>query len=228
MSQYCFETVGRQNIFWKTFFYEETFILWLGFFGPSRLFHSFWAESMVRGWGSMGDPREKKTHDHLQAEIGLSHIWPKLGSKSERWDDKRFRALKISNLNHSATGRKCLHSNVSTYSIYMFFTCTNVETLMYFHDSCLLPVQMLELWWRRKPKALSLSCFCTVNDLVLLYTYFNHFWIPLLDPVLPGRFLFDVCLISPYIYIYIYILNIYMYIYIYIYIYILQVQYRLQ
>ena len=40
-------------------------------------------------------------------------------------------------------------------------------------------LQMLELWWRRKPKALSSSCFCTVNDIVLLYTYFNHFWIPL-------------------------------------------------
>ena len=75
---------------------------------------------------------------------------------------------------------------------------------MYFHDSCFLPVKMLELWWRRKPKALSLSYFCTFNDLVLLYTYFNHFWIPLLDPVLPGIFLFAVCLISPYIYIYIY------------------------
>ena len=89
---------------------------------------------------------------------------------------------------------------IASYLLYIvsILTCTNVETLMYFYDSCFLPVQMLELWWRRKPKALRLSCFCTVNDLVLLYTYFNHFWIPLQDPVLPGIFLFDVCLISPY------------------------------
>ena len=30
--------------------------------------------------------------------------WPKLGSNPQRWDDKWFRALKISGLNHSATG----------------------------------------------------------------------------------------------------------------------------
>ena len=31
------------------------------------------------------------------------------------------------------------------FMIHVFFTCTNVETLMYFYDSCFLPVQMLEL-----------------------------------------------------------------------------------
>ena len=37
---------------------------------------------------------EKKTPD----------MWPELGSNPQRRDDKRFRALKISGLNHSATG----------------------------------------------------------------------------------------------------------------------------
>ena len=46
-----------------------------------------------------------------------------------------------------------------------FLPVQMLKLQMYFHDSCFLPVQMLELWWRRKPKALSLSCFCTVNDL---------------------------------------------------------------
>ena len=28
----------------------------------------------------MGDPREKKTPDYPQAELGLLHMWPELGS----------------------------------------------------------------------------------------------------------------------------------------------------
>ena len=39
---------------------------------------------------------EKKTPDHPQAELGLSDMWPELGSNSQRYDDERFRALKIS------------------------------------------------------------------------------------------------------------------------------------
>ena len=51
----------------------------------------------------MGDPREKPP-DHPQAELGLSHVWPELGSNPQGWDDERFRALKINILNHSAMG----------------------------------------------------------------------------------------------------------------------------
>ena len=51
----------------------------------------------------MGGPRETPP-DHLQAELGLSHMWPELGSNPEWWDDERFKALKISGLNHSAKG----------------------------------------------------------------------------------------------------------------------------
>ena len=51
----------------------------------------------------MGDSREEPP-DHQQAELGLSHMWPKLGLNPQWWDDERFRALKICDLNHSATG----------------------------------------------------------------------------------------------------------------------------
>ena len=49
----------------------------------------------------MGDPSEKPT-DHPQAELGLPHMRPELGSNPQRWDDEQLRALKISDLNHSA------------------------------------------------------------------------------------------------------------------------------
>ena len=48
-----------------------------------------------------GDPREKPPD---QAELGFSHMWPELDLNPQRWDDERFRALKINVLNHSATG----------------------------------------------------------------------------------------------------------------------------
>ena len=58
---------------------------------PSRLFYSFWAEPIIR-WAKTGDPREKPP-DHPQAELGLSHMWPELGSNPQRWDDERFRSI---------------------------------------------------------------------------------------------------------------------------------------
>ena len=57
---------------------------------------------MVFG-AKMGDPQEKPP-DHPQVELGLSHKWPELGSNPQRWDDERFKTLKISDLNHSTTG----------------------------------------------------------------------------------------------------------------------------
>ena len=54
------------------------------------------------GGAKTGDPQVKPP-DHPQAELGLSHTWPKLSSNSQQWDDKRFRALEISGLNHSGT-----------------------------------------------------------------------------------------------------------------------------
>ena len=59
--------------------------------------------SQSLGGAKTGDSREKPP-DNPQAELGLSHMWPERGSNPQQWDDKRFRALKISGLNHSATG----------------------------------------------------------------------------------------------------------------------------
>ena len=51
----------------------------------------------------MGDPREN-TPDYPQAELGSSPMWLELGSNPQWWDDKRFRALKISDLDNLAQG----------------------------------------------------------------------------------------------------------------------------
>ena len=58
-------------------------LLQFGFYGPSRLFHLL-RPSQLLGGTKMRDLREKQP-DHLQAELGLSHV-------------TRAR------LNHSATG----------------------------------------------------------------------------------------------------------------------------
>ena len=82
-------------------------------FGPSRLFHTFWPESIGRWAENERSPRKKL--GHRQAELGLSHIWPEQGSYPQWWDDKWFGALKISCLNHSAMGAafKAKHENKS-------------------------------------------------------------------------------------------------------------------
>ena len=65
------------------------------------------------GGAKMGDPWEKPP-EHPQAELGLSHMWPELGSNPQRWADQRFRALKISGINNSAEGA-ALKLNVYMY-----------------------------------------------------------------------------------------------------------------
>ena len=62
----------------------------------SRLFHSYRDEPIGR-WGETGVPRENHL-THPQAELGLSHMWPVRGSNLHQ------RALKFSDLTHSATG----------------------------------------------------------------------------------------------------------------------------
>ena len=76
------------------------FLIWV--LRPVKLFHSFWAKSIVR-WAKTGDPQEKPPY-YLQAKLGLSLMWPELGSNLQQWDDKWIRALKISILTHSAMG----------------------------------------------------------------------------------------------------------------------------
>ena len=71
--------------------------------------------SLILSWvnckvgAKTGDPWEKPL-DNPQEELGLSHTCPELGLKPQGWDDERFTALKISILDHSATGaaRKCM------------------------------------------------------------------------------------------------------------------------
>ena len=76
-----------------------------GGYGPSRLFHSFWDESIVR-WGKTGDPREKTpaSRTWLASYVTQAKLEPKAG------DGERFRALKVSDLNHSPTGAACWYS----------------------------------------------------------------------------------------------------------------------
>ena len=48
---------------------------------------------------------QNKPHGHPQAELGLSQMWPELGLNPHRWDDERFRVLKVisGGLYHSDT-----------------------------------------------------------------------------------------------------------------------------
>ena len=78
------------------------FFYYLGFTARKDYFTHF-ELSQSLGGAKTGDPREKPL-DRPQAELGLSHMWPELGWNPQQWDDERFRALKISILNHMATG----------------------------------------------------------------------------------------------------------------------------
>ena len=79
----------------------QTFFFNLGFTTRQNYFTNF-EPSQSQGRAKTGDPPGKPLN-HPQAELGLSHMWPELGLNPQGWDDVRFRALKISSLNHSAT-----------------------------------------------------------------------------------------------------------------------------
>ena len=74
----------------------------LGFTARQDYFTHF-EPSQSLGGAKTWDPQET-TPDHPLAELGLSYMWPERGSNPQRWDNERFRALKISGLSHSATG----------------------------------------------------------------------------------------------------------------------------
>ena len=78
------------------------FVFYLDFTAHQDYFTNF-EPSQSLGGAKTGGPWEKPS-DHPQAKLGLSHMWPELGSNPQLWDDQRLRALKISGLNHSATG----------------------------------------------------------------------------------------------------------------------------
>ena len=48
---------------------------------------------------------EKNYLTTLKQKVGLSHMWPELGSNQQRWDDERFRTLKISFLTNRSQDR---------------------------------------------------------------------------------------------------------------------------
>ena len=79
------------------------FIVLFGFYGTSRLFHSFLNRVSRKVGRKRRDLRDTPL-DHLPADLGLSHMWPDLGLNPQRLDDERLRVLNISVLNHSATG----------------------------------------------------------------------------------------------------------------------------
>ena len=80
------------------------FCFWFVFYGPMRLFHSFWAHSIVR-WGQKWEIPEKNHHKQNLACL----TWPEQGSNTQWWDHKQFRALKISVLSHSTMGMHILN-----------------------------------------------------------------------------------------------------------------------
>ena len=103
-----------QNLFWhfwkiKLFCPIEIFCLssserkrfsLFGFYGPSRLFHSFWAQSIVR-WGENGRSPRKTTWPPASRTWLVQHVtWARLEPTAVRW-----RAM-ISGLNHSAKGKE--------------------------------------------------------------------------------------------------------------------------
>ena len=76
--------------------------LFIWVFTARQDYFSNFEPSQTIGGVKMG-PAQEKPPDHPKAELSLSHMWPELDSNLQWWDDKRFRALKISVLNHSST-----------------------------------------------------------------------------------------------------------------------------
>ena len=78
-------------------------LIWFGFHGPSRLFHSSWAEPVDRWGGNETSLRKKKIWSPASRTWLVTHV-TRARLEPQRWDDKWLRALKISGLNFSATG----------------------------------------------------------------------------------------------------------------------------
>ena len=83
-------------------------------FTARQYYFTHFEPSQSLGGAKTGDPREKPS-DHPQAKLGLSHMWPKLGSNPQRWDDERLIALKISALTTRPWGPPSLISVVAWY-----------------------------------------------------------------------------------------------------------------
>ena len=69
--------------------YDIDLFFYLCFTARQDYLHSF-EPGQSLGGAKMGDPREKPP-DHPQAELGLSHIRPELGSNPQRWAAEQFK-----------------------------------------------------------------------------------------------------------------------------------------
>ena len=78
-------------LFFLVFFFFLFFsflFFFIGFCSPTRLFHLFWAESIVR-WGENARSPRKNTWPPSCRTWLVSR---ELGSNPQRWNDERFRA----------------------------------------------------------------------------------------------------------------------------------------
>ena len=76
---------------------------YLGFTAGQDYFTHFEPRQSLGG-AKMGGPPRKNNLTTCKQNLTLSHKCPKLGSNPQWWDEEQSRALKISGLNHSATG----------------------------------------------------------------------------------------------------------------------------
>ena len=81
------------------------------------------------------EPREKPP-DHPHAELGLSHLWPELGSNPQRWDDDRFRTLTISVLTTRPRGVKMSDKYIIPLMLYFSVSCAVVSIGTIYNDPC--------------------------------------------------------------------------------------------
>ena len=129
-------------------------IVSLHFFGftARQDYFTHFEPSQSLGRAKTEDPREKQ-HDHPQADLGFSHMWSELGSNPQRWDDERFRALKISALNLSATG---VATTFITTDLFWLIPKCNFHTVI--KDCNEKLCQLMRLWYlsHRRPAKASL------------------------------------------------------------------------
>ena len=144
------------NYLFKAFFSIIYFFVCLCFTACQDYFTHF-EQSQSLGEAKMGDRRKKSNlTTHKQNLVCL--MWPKLGSNPQRWDDKRFRSLKISCLNHSAMQK--------TFFRYwrMYFL-----SLVLWPSVLILFLRANPIWQVYGTKSLRLHLFHTLVSLQYLY-----------------------------------------------------------
>ena len=158
--------------------YKAPFLF--GFNNPSRLFHSFWAEPIAR-WGENGRSPIETTWPPASRTWLVSHV-TRARLDPQLWDDERFGALKISGLNHSATGaanENCAeHNEVVTHTYNWFISKIDIlnhdfELLRPFENiSALFQTNKFWIWDPLKARQ-SPMIWMKIQDLVLLSLWFS-------------------------------------------------------